>query len=309
MNPDPALLDYTARQVAAGGAAVGGIAGLFGTFAVLRRQSMLGDAISHAALPGIVLAWLVTGLHEVQILAVGAAITGLLGALAVLWIRWRSPIPEDGALGIVLSVFFGFGILLLTQAQRRPDLAQAGLERFLFGEAATLTSGDVRFLAGMGVLGVTLLLAFWKEAQITTFDPDFAGTLGIPRRFVEVLLTVLLVLAIVTGLQAVGVVLMSAFVAAPAIAARQWTDRLWATALVASGIGSASGLVGALASARLNWLPAGPSMVVVVSLVALGSVLLAPDRGLVWQWRRRRGRGGSLDVLGPGGAGSPGAGP
>ncbi|MCL7937968.1 MAG: metal ABC transporter permease, partial [marine benthic group bacterium] len=137
------LFDYTLRTVALGTAALGLASGALGAFAVLRRQSLLGDAVSHAALPGIVLAFLLTGSKELIVLVAGAFASGWLGSVFVSQIRTRSRVPGDSALGIVLAVFFGFGLVLLTYVQGKPDAAQAGLDRFLFGQAATLVAGDV----------------------------------------------------------------------------------------------------------------------------------------------------------------------
>jgi len=285
------FLDYTLRSVALGAGALGAVAGALGTFAVLRRQALLGDAISHAALPGIVLAFLLTGSRELTVLVAGAAVAGWLGAFSVAQITSRSRIPEDGALGIVLSVFFGLGLVLLTYTQRLPTAAQAGLDRFLFGQAATLVGRDVVVIVVLGALALLLTALFWKEFKLLSFDPAFGATLGFPMRRVEGLLIVLLVVAIVVGLQAVGVVLMSALVVAPAAAARQWTDALGRMVVLAGFVGAGSGVVGALASAVVPGLPTGPAIVVAASVAALGSVLIAPHRGVLpAQARRRRNR-------------------
>ena len=278
--------DYTLRSVALGAGALGAVAGALGTFAVLRRQSLLGDAISHAALPGIVLAFVFTGSRELIVLVLGAAAAGWLGALCVQGITRSSRIPEDGALGIVLSVFFGFGLVLLTWAQRLPGSAQAGLDRFLFGQAATMVGRDVVVIAGLGVVALVGLGLVWKEVKLLTFDRAFGGSLGLPMARVEMILTSLLVLAIVTGLQAVGVVLMSTLVVAPAAAARQWTDHLGRTVGLAALLGALSGVTGAVLSARFAGLPTGPVIVVVASVVVAVSILFAPRRGMFPEWVR-----------------------
>lgn len=275
------LGDYTLRSVALGAGTLGAVAGALGTFAVLRRQSLLGDAISHAALPGLVLAFVLTGSRELLVLVTGAALAGWIGSLCVQGITRSSRIPEDGALGIVLSVFFGLGLLLLTWAQRLPGSSQAGLDRFLFGQAATMVGRDVVVIAGLGGVAVVGLLLIWKEVKVLTFDRAFGVSLGLPMARVEVILTSLLVLAIVTGLQAVGVVLMSTLVVAPAAAARQWTDHLGRTVALAALFGSVSGVTGAILSARFAGLPTGPVIVVVASVLVAVSILFAPRRGLV----------------------------
>lgn len=279
--------DYTLRIVALGSATLGVTAGALGTFAVLRGQSLLGDAISHAALPGVVLAFLAMGAKAPLGLALGAGIAGWLGALAVGAVVRRSRVPLDAALGIVLAVFFGIGLVLLTFAQRIPGLNPAGLSAYLFGQAAALVAADVWL---MGVLGGAALLAmgvFWKELKVLLFDPDFAASLGFPVRALDVLLTTLLVISIVVGLQTVGVVLMSAILIAPAAAARQWTDRLGGVVALAAVFGAVSGVSGALISATVPRLPTGPTIVLCASAIVTVSLLAAPGRGLVAQWIQR----------------------
>lgn len=281
------LPDYTLRTVGLGAGILGAVAGSMGTFAVLRRQSLLGDAISHAALPGIVLAFVLTGSRDLLVLVAGAAVAGWAGTLCIMAITGRSRIPQDGALGIILSVFFGIGLLLLTWAQRLPTAAQAGLDRFLFGQAATLVGRDVATLAVLGGLALLGLFLFWKEAKLLTFDRAFGASVGIPMARVDLVLTSLLVVAIVLGLQAVGVVLMSTLVVAPAVAARQWTDHLGRTVILAGAFGAASGVIGAVLSAVRAGLPTGPTIVVVASVFVLLSLLLAPRRGILAEEVRR----------------------
>lgn len=282
------LFDYTLRTVALGTAILGLVSGALGAFAFLRRQSLIGDAISHAALPGVVLAFMLTGLKGPAVLMAGAALAGIAGVLLVIAITRTTRIKQDAALGIILSVFFGFGLMLLTFLQRDPDARQAGLNHFLFGQAATMLAGDVLMMAIFGGTALVLLLLFWKEFKLLSFDRDFGSSLGFPMPLLEVLLTMLLVIAIVIGLQAVGVVLMSAMIVAPAAAARQWTDRLGLMVLLSSIFGAAAGVVGAAISSLASGISTGPTIVLCISAIAAASLLLAPNRGIVWTWVRRR---------------------
>ncbi len=282
------FFDYTLRTVALGAMALGAVSGTLGAFAVLRRQSLLGDAISHAALPGIVLAFMLTGAKDPLLLVLGAAVAGWIGTLAVMWIVRQSRLPEDSALGIVLSVFFGVGLVLLTYVQREPTASQAGLNTFLFGQAATLVVADVIVIAGLGSIAVAVVALFWKEFKLLCFDREFGSSLGIGMRGVDVLLTTMLVIAIVIGLQTVGVVLMSAMVVAPAAAARQWTDSLGVMVVLSAVFGALSGLTGAVASSTTTGIPTGPAIVLAVTLVVALSLTLAPRRGLVWEWVRHK---------------------
>ena len=280
--------DYTLRIVAAGAATLGIVAGALGAFAVLRRQSLLGDAVSHAALPGIVLAFALTGTKAPLALLVGAALAGWVGTLLVMAIVRTTRVSYDSALGIVLSVFFGIGLVLLTDIQKRPDAAQAGLDRFLFGQAAGLLRSDVVTMLLLGAPVLLALALLWKELKLLSFDPAFGASLGLPIRALDVTLTALLVVAIVVGLQTVGVVLMSAMVVAPAAAARQWTDRLGLMVVLSAALGAAAGVAGAVLSAHAARMPTGPTIVLCVTVIVLLSLLFAPNRGLAWRWGRER---------------------
>ncbi len=282
------FFDYTLRTVALGTAMLGIVSGALGSFAVLRRQSLLGDAMSHAALPGVVLAFMITGLKSPSVLMIGAAIAGVIGVLVIIVINRYTRIKEDSSLGIVLSVFFGFGLLLLTMLQRNPDARQAGLDSFLFGQAATLLMRDVLTMAAFGIPALLLMLLFWKEFKLLSFDRDFGSSLGFPMQGLEILITSLLVVAIVIGLQAVGVVLMAAMVVAPAAAARQWTNHLGIMVTLAAIFGAIAGVSGALISSMGSGLSTGPVIVLCISAIVLFSLLFAPNRGLVWTWFSRR---------------------
>lgn len=280
--------DYTLRTVSLGAITLGIVSGALGAFAVLRRQSLLGDAMSHAALPGVVLAFMLTGLKTPVVLMLGAAAAGLIAVLLLIVINRYTRIKEDSALGIILSVFFGFGLMLLTFLQRNPDARQAGLNKFLFGQAATLLEQDVWTMAAFGSIALVLLLLFWKEFKLLSFDRDFGASLGYPMQWLEIAITALLVIAIVIGLQAVGVVLMSAMVVAPAAAARQWTDRLGVMVVLSAGIGALAGLSGTLISSLAAGLSTGPVIVLCASVIVVISLLFAPNRGLIWSWLRQQ---------------------
>ncbi len=286
--PGDLLGNYTLRTVGMGAVFLGAANGVLGSFAVLRKQSLLGDAISHAALPGIALAFLLTGSKATIVLLLGAAAAGWIGTLLVMNIVKNTRVKYDSALGLVLSVFFGIGLVLLTYIQRMPVASQAGLDTFLFGKAATLLARDVATIGILGSAVLLIVLAVWKEFKLLCFDPDFARSLGFPIGWLDVLLITLLVTSIVIGLQTVGVVLMSAMVVAPAAAARQWTDRLGAMVAISAFFGGLAGGAGALASSVTERLPTGPTIVLCLTAIVLVSLLAAPNRGVVWRWARER---------------------
>jgi manganese/zinc/iron transport system permease protein len=275
--------DYTLRTISLGTAILGAICGMLGSFAVLRKQSLLGDAISHAALPGIAIAFLITGTKETNVLLIGALISGLIGAFWIRGITRRTHLKSDTALGLILSIFFGFGMLLLTYIQKQPNANQSGLDKFLFGQAATLLARDVWFMASVTLVCLLVLLLFWKEFKILLFDIDYAKTLGFNTKMIDILITSFIVLAIVLGLQTVGVVLMSAMLLAPAAAARQWTNSLGIMVVLAAIFGATSGVVGTAISASQNNLSTGPVIVLVAASFVVFSFIFSPSRGLLFR--------------------------
>lgn len=290
---DALLSSAIVQTVLLGAAMLGAISGMLGAFAVLRRQSLLGDALSHAALPGVCLGFLVAGGRDLGSVMVGAFVTGALAALGMMLIVRRTTLKTDAALGIVLSVFFAMGIVLLTVIQTQGGAGSLGLMTFLFGQAAAILRSDLWIMGGVGMVALGLVLAFWKEFKLVSFDADFARAQGFPVTLLEAGLTVMVAMAIVVGLQLVGVVLMVALLIAPAAAARQWTTALGPMVLVSAAIGAVSGAGGALISATTRGLATGPVVVLIATAIVLVSLLLAPGRGLLWQalaTRRARAR-------------------
>lgn len=280
--------DYTFQTVATGSALLGLISGVLGSFAVLRKQSLLGDGVSHSSLPGVVFAFILLGTKKTEILLLGALISGLLATFFIVNIVRHTRVKFDGALALVMSVFFGLGLVLLTYVQKMPNSNQSGLNRFIFGQASTLLKRDIVLMAICGIILLALVLLFWKEFKIFTFDPDFAQSLGFAPRNLNLLLSFMIVLAIIIGLQTVGVILMSAMLITPSVAARQWTNRLWWMVTLSALFGAVSGIAGTAVSSLVPKLPTGPSIVVCVSIIVVFSVLFAPGRGILFQIYRRR---------------------
>jgi len=280
--------DYTLRTITLGTAVLGAICGMLGSFAVLRKESLLGDAISHAALPGIALAFLITGAKDTNVLLIGALVSGLIGTFWIRGMTTKTHLKSDTALGLVLSLFFGFGMLLLTFIQKQPNANQAGLDKYLFGQAATLVEKDVTLMVIVTGICLFIVLLFWKEFKILLFDADYTKTLGFNTRFIDILITFFIVLAIVLGLQTVGVVLMSAMLLAPAAAARQWTNKLGVMIFLAAVFGAFSGVFGTAISASQNNLSTGPVIVLVAAVFVVFSFIFSPGRGLLFRQIRFR---------------------
>lgn len=281
-------LSYTDAVVVLGAAIIGLAAGVLGTFAVLRHRSLVGDAVAHATLPGVCIAFLVTGAKDAGTLIVGAAAAGVLAALLMVGIERTSRIRPDAAIGVVLSCFFSLGIVLLTAIANGDDANQAGLERYLFGQAAGLLERDLEVMALLTVAALAVVAVGFRALRATLFDPSFAASTGLPVRLLDVLMTCLLVVAVVVGVRAVGAILMVAMLVVPAVAARQLANRLGHVLVLAGALGVGIGVTGALLSERAE-LPTGPVIVLVGFVLVVAAVLLAPGRGVLWRARRLAG--------------------
>lgn len=280
-------LPYPLAVVAVGTAVLGFVAGALGPFAVLRGRSMFSDAMSHGTLPGVVVAFMVTGVKDPVASLVGAAVFAGAAALLMLGLERAGRTPPDAAIGIVLSASFTVGIVLLTRVSQGGDADQSGLDAYLFGQAAGMVMRDVELALWLGGLAVLFAAVSLRLLRSATFDPQFAAVTGVPTWVVDVASTVLLAVAVVLGVRTVGVILMVAMLVAPAVAARQLTTRLSGMVALSGVLGAVTGVVGALVAGRTD-LPTGPVIVLLATAVALASILLAPRRGVVVRLLRRR---------------------
>ncbi len=282
--------DYTARTILLGAASLGVVSGVVGSYAVLRKQSLVGDVMSHAALPGIVLAFIIVGVKEQLPILIGAALSAVLAVFLINLVTENSRVKTDSAMGMALSVFFGLGLVLLTYVQRMPDANQAGLDKFLFGQAEALVEKDVLVIGLTGFFALLVVGLFWKEFKLLCFDPDFGGTMGFSMKSMDMLVTAVIVSAIVIGLQTVGVVLMSSMLIAPAVAARQWTGNMGSMVILAAFIAVISGVTGVALSAGFENVPTGPAVIVCVSVIAFFSVLFSPNGFFILKLKDARSR-------------------
>lgn len=275
------LNNYTFQVVALGTGFLGLLSGAIGTYATLRKESLLGDALSHAALPGICIAFLFVLRKELWVLLLGAAIAGLIATFLIYLMSKKTVVKFDNALSLILSSFFGLGLVILTYLQGNPSTNQSGLANFIFGQASAMLRADVQMIGWIGLGMLVVVALFWKEFKLFTFDPTFARTLGFSGRVVEFMLSGLLVLTIIIGLEAVGVILITALLIGPSIAARQWSNKLIVVMSLAGIIGFISGVVGTFISSLGVRIPTGPTIVVVLSVFVLFSLFFAPKRGIV----------------------------
>ncbi len=258
-----------------------------GCFTFIKKKSLVGDVISHAVLPGICISFMASGSKDPFLLIIGAFVTGWISIVVMDAIIRNTKIKEDAATGLSLSVFFGVGILLMTYIQHSGNASQSGLDTFLFGKAAALIGKDLIAFSAIAIIVLITTFLFYKEFKLISFDPQFAQAIGLPIKRLEMLLTSITVLAVVTGIQAVGVVLMAAMLITPAAAARFWTDHLHKMLILASLFGAFSGISGAFISYSAPSMPTGPWMVMILSIIALGSFFFAPRRGILINQLRR----------------------
>ncbi|MEX2558581.1 MAG: iron chelate uptake ABC transporter family permease subunit [Pirellulales bacterium] len=282
------MIAYNTAIVLLGTSLLGASAGLVGSYAVLRGRSLLGDALAHAALPGLCLAFLLVGERSLPAMLAGALVSGVVGVAVITVLRRYTRIKEDAAIGIVLSVFFGAGVALSGWIQRQTTTgSKAGLDTFILGRTAGMIRQDLYLIAAVALVSLLVVLLLYKEFKLVSFDVGFAGAQGWPALKLDLLMMVLLAVTVVIGLPAVGVVLMAAMLILPAAAARFWTDRLSAMLALSALFGLVAGAVGTSISANRGNMPAGPVIVLSGTVVFLISVLFAARRGGLARLLRR----------------------
>ena len=271
-------------------------AALVGVIFFLRKQSLLGEALSHAAYPGVILGVIlaaVLGLQGIQettltyFILAGAFVTGMASLFAIHFLENRIRIRSDACLCLILAIFYGVGVLLASHVQFSLTNLYRQVQIYLYGQAATMTDIYIVIYGALLALIGSIIAIFYKEFKIITFDRNYAQTLGIKTRGLDALLFVLVVSAVVIGIRSVGVVLMSAMLVAPAAAARQFTNHLSNMLFTAMGIGALSGLLGNIFSVELGIaLPTGPMIVLSATAICIFAMLFAPERGIIWRWVR-----------------------
>ncbi len=262
--------------------------GLVGSFTFLRKRALIGDSIAHSVFPGVAIGFLVSQSKDPIFLILGACLTGFLSIVLVDVIVRKSKLKTDTAIALVLSVFFGFGVLLFTYIQHAYQSAQTGLDKFLFGKAASMLESDLIWLGGISAFVIVCIILFYKEFLILSFDRNYAQATGVSVRKYELLLSLLTILVIVVGIQIVGIVLMAALLVTPASSARFWTERLKPMLILSSIIAMISGIGGVFISLSMEKMPTGPWIVICLSFFAIGSILFAPKRGLLSRILKRK---------------------
>lgn len=279
--------NHTYRMVFFGTMTIGLVAGGLGSFAYLRKQSLISDVISHAALPGTLLAFLVSvtvlgidGRNMVGLI-LGAVVVGTLAVLFANAVTSTTKVQIDTAMAVTLTVFFGAGMLLMRVIANGAYPGKGGIQDYLFGNASVVTVSDLRTSLVVGAFALLLMLVFWKEFALRTFDPEHASVLGLNGRTVDVLMFTTIVIAIVIGVKSVGLVLMVAFVVTPPAAARQWTTTLGGMVTLSTIFGAVGSGVGAYLSISLGKVPTGPLIVLSLFVIFVVSLLFSPRRSII----------------------------
>ncbi len=261
---------------------------LIGSFAFLRKRALIGDAVAHSLLPGLCLGYILSGEKNLTFLLIGAFVTGWISTFLVDYIVNKSKVKQDSAIGIVLSSFFGVGVVLLTFIQKNSTGDQAGLDHFLFGQAAAINKDEILLFGIIFIVILTGIIVFYRQFKAICFNADFARSTGLPVRFLEMLMTSLTVLAIASGIQALGVILMSALIITPAASARFWTHNLKKMLIIATLFSVMSGIGGAYISYAYSGMPTGPWVVILLSLITFLSIVFSPRKGIISRWLKAR---------------------
>ncbi|MFN3759247.1 MAG: iron chelate uptake ABC transporter family permease subunit [Algoriphagus aquaeductus] len=259
-----------------------------GTFSFLDKKALLGDAISHAVLPGICLGFILAGEKNPVYIVTGAFLSGALATFLSSWLRKNTKLSEDTIIATILSVFFGVGIVMLTGLQKSGNPEIAGLNSFIFGNAIGISESDLMIYGGLSLTIIMVLTLFLKEFRLMVFDPEYGKAIGFPMEAIRFLFNVLMILAVVIGIQAIGVVLMAALLITPGAAARFWTDRLNPLLILAASFSIVSGILGTYISFVIPQMPTGPWVVVFLSLIALLSFMFSPKSGIIFRYFSRK---------------------
>ena len=262
---------------------LGGVSGAVGTFNFLRKKTLVGETVAHSMLPGVLIAFVLSGVKDPLVLISGAAVSGWLSIWVVDYITRHSKIKGDSALAIVLSSFFGLGIVMLTVIQHTYGREQSGLDHYIFGNAAAMSSEDSIVFGAVSLIVLFVVVRYYFSLRTVVFNQDFAQSVGINTKWIETVIRFITIISISVGIKAVGIVMMSALLIIPPTAARFWTDNLGRMLFISGVFGALSGWLGAYISYSYSSMPTGPWTIVMISVIAFISMMFAPRKGLIFQ--------------------------
>ena len=272
------LFQYSFIVVALGTMCLAMSTGIVGTISILKRQSLIGDAVGHASFPGIVLAFIIAGRKDSLTLMSGAIIAGVCAFFIIQYIVNSSKLEADTTMAVILSAMFGFGMVLKSYIQGNSSFSgsQAGLANYILGQAAYMLKEDVIIIFSVSIVSILLFLIFFKEIKIHVFDEAYAETLGIKKNIISVLIIIITMLLIAAGLKAVGVVLISSMLITPGVIGMQWSKRYESVLIIAAISGALSALIGTSVSTLVKGMSTGPSIILCMTAIAFLSVLFGP---------------------------------
>lgn len=277
------ITQYSFIVVAIGTMLLAMATGIVGTISILKGQSLIGDAVGHASLPGIILAFMISGRKSSLILMLGAIVAGIVAFILIQIIAEGSKIEADTAMAVILSAMFGMGMVLKSYIQgnqKYQGASQSGLASYIFGQAAYILREDVYIILAVSVISLALFIVFYKEIKVYVFDMVYAYTIGINSRLTSLLIMIITMILIAAGLKAVGAILISSMLITPAVTGLQWSKSYEKVLVIAAVTGAVSAFLGTFISSAVKGFSTGPSIILIMSVIALFSVLFAP-RGIV----------------------------
>ena len=282
------LMNYAFQIIALGTALLAAVAAPVGALSVYKGQSLIGDAIGHATFPGVVLAFMAFSTRRPAGRLVGAMAAAAVSFFAIQAAHENTRVGLNANLAVFLSGFFGLGMVLKSFIQGNEayrGASQAGLETYIFGQAAYMLEADVKLIAFVAALCAALLFAFYKELKVFVFDAEYARAVGLPVRLLQVLLPFLTIAVIGIGIKAVGAILISSFLIIPCVAASQWSDDFAHVLFLSAVFGVVAALAGTYVSTLEQGMSTGPSIILAASAIAFLSMFFG-KRGAF----RKRGR-------------------
>lgn len=277
------ITQYSFIVVAIGTMLLAMATGIVGTISILKGQSLIGDAVGHASLPGIILAFMISGRKSSLILMLGAIVAGIVAFILIQLISEGSKIEADTAMAVILSAMFGMGMVLKSYIQGNQKIqgaSQSGLASYIFGQAAYILKEDVYIILAVSIISLFLFIVFYKEIKVYVFDTVYAYTIGINSRLLSLLIMIITMILIAAGLKAVGAILISSMLITPAVTGLQWSKSYEKVLFIAAATGAVSAFLGTFISSAVKGFSTGPSIILIMSIIALLSVLFAP-RGIV----------------------------
>jgi manganese/zinc/iron transport system permease protein len=276
------LTDYTVRNILTGSSLIGFLSGLVGTFSVLKKESLIGDTMSHSALPGIGVVFLLVGVKNLFFLVFGAGIFSLIGAYSVFKMNNDTKLANDTSLGVVMSSSFALGIVIISYISKTGRSSQAGLDNYIFGQAATIIWSDVLTFFVFTAIIVPLIILFYKEIKGFLFNKNFLEVVGANSKLVELLTTFLTVIVIILSVETVGIILMIALLVLPCVISRQWTNKFSVVLLLSGFIGLICSLIGSTLSILYQGVPTGPTIVLCLTFCLVLSLIFGVNGGYLY---------------------------